>query len=221
LHYNPVTALFPTAYLPSVYYMACLSHYDSIAIEVKETFPKQTYRNRAIIATGNGLQVLTVPVVRPNGNHTHTDEMGISYQEPWHIRHWRAIVSAYSAAPYFLYYRDGLEKILMQPHQHLVELNDALLQYLLKKLKVNCSITYTEDYLPVASTAPSEWGTDSPNPDFRTTLCAKHAQAPFGLTPYSQVFDTRFGFQPNLTVLDLLFNMGPESKAYLQKVSCR
>ncbi len=191
--------------------MACLSHYDSIAIEVQETFPKQTYRNRAVIATGNGPQVLTVPVVRPNGNHTRTDQMGVSYQEPWHIRHWRAIVSAYSAAPYFLYYRDGLEIILMQPHQRLVDLNDALLRYLLKKLKINCEITYTEDYLP-AGTSTSEILSS----DFRTTLCAKHVQPPVGLPSYSQVFDTRFGFQPNLSVLDLLFNLGPESLQYLQ-----
>lgn len=239
-----MTALFPTAYLPSVYYMACLSHYDSIAIEVKETFPKQTYRNRAVIATGNGLQVLTVPVIRPNGNHTRTEQMGISYQEPWHIRHWRAIVSAYSAAPFFLYYRDGLEKILLQPHEHLVDLNDALLQYLLKKLKIKCEITYTQDYLPVPTTTtpktlssqiptpntiptasqnptpntPPETIIPNPSPDYRTTLCAKHAQPSVSLPPYSQVFDTRLGFQPNLTVLDLLFNLGPESPQYLKAV---
>lgn len=193
--------------------MACLSHYDGIVIELKETFPKQTYRNRALIATGNGLQTLSVPITRPNGNHTRTEEVGISYQEPWHIRHWRAIVSAYSAAPYFLYYRDGLEQILKQPHNRLVDLNDAILALILKMLKINCNISYTDHY---TSTPPPTLSAHPVDADFRTTLCAKHAQTPVSLPPYSQVFDTRFGFQPNLTVLDLLFNLGPDAKAYLQ-----
>ena len=209
-----MTALFPTAYLPSVYYIACLSHYDSIAIELKETFPKQTYRNRTLIATGNGIQVLTVPVARPSGNHTRTEEIGVSYQEPWPIRHWRAIVSAYSAAPYFLYYRDGIEKILLQPHERLVDLNDALLVHLLKKLKIDCKITYTEDYLPATNNSSSTLC------DFRATLCAKHAQPSVTLPPYSQVFDTRYGFLPNLSILDLLFNLGPQPCQYLKGVCC-
>lgn len=207
---TPVTALFPTAYLPSVYYMACLSQYESIAIETKETFPKQTHRNRAVIATGNGLQVLSVPVVRPRGNHTRTEEIGISYQEPWHIRHWRAIVSAYSAAPYFLYYRDGIEKNLLQPYERLVDLNNTMLAHLLKKLKINCEIAYTEDYTPATNNNLSALH------DFRTTLCAKHAQPSVTFPPYSQVFDTRYGFLPNLSILDLLFNLGPQSLQYLK-----
>jgi len=208
-----VPAIFPTAYLPSVYYMACLMRYDNIAIETKETFPKQTCRNRAVIATGNGLQVLTVPVVRINGNHTRTEEIGISYQEPWHIRHWRAIVSAYSAAPFFLYYRDGLEKILLQPWQRLADLNDALLRYLLIKLKIKCSVCFTEDYSPAETLGDSTI-------DYRNNLCSKHFQPEIPLHPYSQVFDMRYGFQPNLTTLDLLFNLGPESKEYLRCVLC-
>ncbi|MBO4599348.1 MAG: WbqC family protein, partial [Bacteroidales bacterium] len=104
--------LLSTAYLPSVAYMAAVACCPSVAIELKETFPKQTYRNRAAIATGNGVLMLHVPVERPYGNHTRTDQITLTYREPWHIRHWRAIVAAYSAAPYFLYYRDGLEQIL-------------------------------------------------------------------------------------------------------------
>ncbi len=214
-----MTALFPTAYLPSVHYMACLSRYNDITIELKETFPKQTYRNRAIIATGNGLQMLTVPVTRPYGNHTRTEDIGISYQEPWHIRHWRAIVSAYNAAPYFLYYRDDLEQILTQTHNQLIDLNNTILKYLLKKLRIDCEISYTDQYI-YATTAPTtqlpSYDGLSPITDFRTLLCVKHVQYPVILPPYSQVFDTRFGFQPNLTVLDLLFNLGPESIEYLQ-----
>ena len=202
--------LFSTAYLPSVSYMARMASYGTVAIEQKETFPKQTFRNRAVIATGNGLLMLNVPVVRPQGNHTPTDQMLISYHEPWNIRHWRAIVSAYSAAPYFLYYRDELEQILLTPHQHLVDLNDALLRYLLKKLKLPCSFTYTDTFTP-PSLPPSPL-------DFRNQLTNKHSLDAFPSLPaYPQVFDTRFGFQPNLSSIDLLFNLGPEAKSHLER----
>ena len=217
--------LLSTAYLPSVAYMAVLARHDSVVIEQKETFPKQTFRNRAAIATGNGVLMLNVPVVRPYGNHTRTEQMTLSYNEPWHIRHWRAIVAAYSAAPYFLYYRDELEKILMQRHERLLDLNDALLHYLLKKFKIDCQISYTDNFTP--PTAP-------PSPtDLRTILTNKHTLLTnksthqlsdstfqfsifnFHFPPYPQVFDTRFGFLPNLSAIDLLFNLGPEAKPLL------
>ena len=242
--------LLSTAYLPSVAYMAVLARHGSIAIEQKETFPKQTFRNRAAIATGNGVLMLNVPVVRPYGNHTRTEQMTLSYNEPWHIRHWRAIVAAYSAAPYFLYYRDELEHILLQRHERLLDLNDALLRYLLKKFKIDCQITYTDTFTP--PTVP-------PSPtDLRTLLTDKHtlpysnlnsaystlpkasAEGPLEDMPYSepkqrlkeipnsqfsilnsqfpsypQVFDTRLGFLPNLSAIDLLFNLGPEAKPLL------
>lgn len=198
--------LISTAYLPSIAYMAILAQNESVAIEQQETFPKQTFRNRAVIATGNGLQTLTVPIIRTQGNHTRTEELGISYQEPWQIRHWRAIVSAYSAAPYFLYYRDDIEKVLMQQHDRLIDLNDALLQMLMKKMKISCNIDYTQDYYAENSIGIT---------DLRLSLTNKHSQATTPLPSYSQVFEERFGFQTNLTVLDLLFNMGPEAKKYL------
>lgn len=198
--------LLSTAYLPPVAYMAVLAQNAEVLIEQHETFPKQTFRNRAVIATGNGLQTISVPIIHTNGNHTTTKDLGISYQEPWHIRHWRAIVSAYSAAPYFLYYRDYLEHILLQPHTSLVELNDQLLRMLVKKMKLGCKIQYTTDF--VYPGAPNI-------EDLRLTLTDKHAQTQTPLPPYSQVFDERIGFQTNISVLDLLFNLGPEARDYL------
>ena len=204
--------LLSTAYLPSVAYMAVLARHGSVAIEQKETFPKQTFRNRAAIATGNGVLMLNVPVVRPHGNHTRTEQIILSYNEPWHVRHWRAIVAAYSAAPYFLYYRDELEQILMQRHDRLLDLNDTLLHYLLKKFKINCQITYTDTFTPPSPT------------DLRTLLTDKHTlpilNSQFSIfnsqfPSYSQVFDTRLGFLPNLSAIDLLFNLGPEAKQLL------
>ena len=95
-------SLFSTAYFPPVSYVAALLQSNSIVVEQYETFPKQTYRNRTVIATANGLLSLTVPVVRTNGNHTYTKDMAICYNENWPLKHWRAIESAYNASPYFL-----------------------------------------------------------------------------------------------------------------------
>lgn len=204
-----MTPLISTAYLPSTAYMACLAQHDVVRIERLETFPKQTFRNRCTIATGNGLQTLTVPVVRPEGNHTRTEQMGISYQEPWNIRHWRAIVSAYNTAPYFLYYRDGLEKILMRRYDALLELNHDLLRYLLQKLKIDCRIEYTVEFSPLIAAD-----------DLRTALTCKSAQSGTSFPAYSQVFEERYGFQSNLSVIDLLFNLGPEARTYLRNLTC-
>ena len=194
-----------SAYLPSTLYMAHLCHYSNVAIEMCETFPKQTFRNRAVIATGNGPLVLTVPIVRTHGNHTMTHDIGISYQEPWNVRHWRAIVSAYNAAPYFLYYQDELESILMHRYDRLVDLNDALTAFLVKKMKLNCALQHTTDFHPSTNVAN----------DLRMTITAKHPHTDWHFPSYSQVFDTRHGFQPNLSAIDLLFNLGPEAKKYL------
>lgn len=197
--------LISTAYLPTVRYMSVLAKYGAATIEQYETFPKQTFRNRTTIATGNGLMMLNVPVSRPSGNHSTTAEMVVSYHEPWNIRHWRAIASAYNAAPYFLYYKDELEEILMHQYEHLLQLNEALLNYLLKKLKITCQLEYTQSFIKETATYI----------DLRESLTAKKDDPSITYPPYSQVFESRHGFLPNLSVIDLLFNLGPEAKSYL------
>lgn len=197
--------LISTAYLPTVRYMSVLAKYGAATIEQYETFPKQTFRNRTTIATGNGLMMLNVPVSRPSGNHSTTAEMVVSYHEPWNIRHWRAIASAYNAAPYFLYYKDELEEILMHQYEHLLQLNEALLNYLLKRLKITCQLEYTQSFIKETASYT----------DLRESLTTKKDDPSITYPHYSQVFESRHGFLPNLSVIDLLFNLGPEAKSYL------
>ena len=197
--------LISTAYLPTVRYMSVLAKYGAATIEQYETFPKQTFRNRTTIATGNGLMMLNVPVSRPSGNHSTTTEMVVSYHEPWNIRHWRAIASAYNAAPYFLYYKDELEEILMHQYEHLLQLNEALLNYLLKRLKITCQLEYTQSFIKETASYI----------DLRESLTTKKDDPSITYPHYSQVFESRHGFLPNLSVIDLLFNLGPEAKSYL------
>ena len=197
-----MTPLFSTAYFPPIQYVAAMMQHAEVAIEVKETFPKQTYRNRMEIMTAAGKRTLTVPVLR--NNHSRTEEVLIDYKERWNIIHLRTITSAYSASPYFEYYKDEIEEILTQRYKRLIDLNTTTLQWTLNKLKARCIIHLTTDW---------EIPSDRAN-DYRATFSPKHPH-PTDLKPYYQVFSDRLPFIPNLSTLDLLMNLGPEAREYL------
>ena len=201
-------SLFSTAYFPPVSYVAALLQSNSIVVEQYETFPKQTYRNRTVIATANGLLALTVPVVRTNGNHTYTKDMAICYNENWALKHWRAIESAYNSSPYFLYYKDEVEVILNKQHATLIELNMDILAFVVKKLKAKKDILLSDDYVSIIGKETT---------DYRNIFSPKNKEA-IQLPPYDQVFADRFGFQSDISILDLLFNLGPDSLGYLKEV---
>ncbi len=196
--------VFSTAYLPPIAYVAALMQHDDVLIETKETFPKQTYRNRAEIMTAGGVRTLTVPVIRDN--HSRTEEVSIDYKERWNIVHLRTLTAAYSASPYFLYYKDPLEKLLTTRYERLVELNQALLTWILQLLKAGNTITLTTDFQK------------SYEKDFRNTFSPKHPYPTEGMKEYYQVFSDRISFTPNLSIIDLLMNLGPEAKDYLKSI---
>ncbi len=200
--------LFPTAYFPSIALMAAMSQSGEIIIEQQETFPKQTHRNRTIIVTAAGTMTLSVPVLRPYGTHSKTADIGISYAEKWNLIHWRAIESAYNASPFFLYYRDEIEYILMARYDRLLQLNERILKMLLKKMKIDCSFSYSTEYCK-----PEEV-----EKDFRDRFSYKHPEALPDCPEYAQVFCDRLPFNANVSVLDLLFNLGPEASEYLLKI---
>ena len=201
-------ALFSTAYFPPVAYMAAMLCFEEVLVEAKETFPKQTFRNRMEIMTAEGVRTLSVPVVRKN--HSRTEEVGIDYKERWNVVQWRTLTAAYAASPYWLYYQDDIEQLLMARHDRLMDLNGAVLAWLLRRLKVDCRVLLTEDYAPMATGEVV---------DYRNRFSPKVPLSTEGFPPYYQVFGDRQPFVANLSVLDLLMNLGPEAGAYLLKVS--
>ena len=161
-----------------------------------------------MIATANGLLGLTVPVVRTNGNHTYTKDMAICYNENWALKHWRAIESAYNSSPYFLYYKDEVEVILNKQHATLIELNMDILAFVVKKLKVKKEVILSDDYI-------SQIGEGTI--DYRNHFSPKNKEL-LSLPEYDQVFEDRYGFQSDISILDLIFNLGPDSLGYLKEV---
>ena len=196
-----MTAIFSTAYFPPTAYLSAITRHRDVLIEAKETFPKQTYRNRTEILTAGGVRTITVPVKR--NNHSRTEEVTIDYSTRWNIIHIRTLTAAYSASPYFLYYKDALEEILMRRYDRLLDLNQTAMKWLLKQYKIECKIALTDTW------------NDTAAEDYRNIFSPKVPYPTDTFKPYYQVFADRIPFVPNLSALDLLMNIGPEAKEYL------
>ncbi len=197
--------LLPTAYFPPISYMALLFRGEAVFIEAEETFPKQTYRNRCVISTVNGKLDLVVPVTRSFGNHTTTSQVEISFAEPWNKRHWRAIVTAYSSSPFFLYYCDELKPLFKKIDGKLLQHNNRILETLLQIIGFTVDIHLTSTYMR----EPDDIS------DLRALIHPKKPALIHEFPNYQQVFKHKQGFIPDLSILDLIFNLGPESKEYL------
>ena len=141
-----MSQIFPTAYLPSIQYVSLFLKAEGATIELFETYQKQSCRTRTNVMTANGIQTLTVPVVKVNGNHTLTKDIEISYKESWQQVHLRCLESAYRKSAYFDYYFPYFEKIYKQKFSTLTELNDYCLKVILKLIKVKKDFSYTEDF---------------------------------------------------------------------------
>ena len=178
------TALLSTTYFGPVQWYQKLYRYDQVLIEQHETFQKQTFRNRCLIATTQGIQVLTVPV-STGDSHAIKDVRVSDADDLW---------------PFF-------EK----RWDFLLDFNEAIRQKMCELLDIHPQVGYTSDYQHIDSQ-------HSTLNDFRTAIDPKHPVADADFIPrrYYQVFEQKHGFLPNLSILDLLFNMGPESIYYLQ-----
>jgi hypothetical protein len=199
-----MSSLIPTAYLPPIGYMARLVHSGSVVIEVWESYTKQTCRNHCNIYSPNGLQTLTIPVIKVNGNHTLTKDIRIANQIPWQINHWRSIETAYNNSPFFLYYQDFLLPFYQKKYDFLLDLNADLLKTIIKLLKLDIPVERSVAFCPDRDI------------NGREMLVSKKSR--FTNPLYHQVFTEKSGFIPNLSIVDLLFNLGNESLFYLSNL---
>jgi hypothetical protein len=201
-------------YLPSIPFFQQLLAAESLLLDAHEHYHKQTYRNRCLVLTAQGPQLLTVPVVDgARAEKVATSAIEIDYRQNWRHRHLRTLQTAYGNSPYFSYYADYLNDIYAEKHTRLWDLNLALLHLLLRCLRWPLPIALTTEY--VAPTLPLPHSVL----DKRDFLTPKKALNLFGpdstsQRPYAQVFGP--AFVPGLSVLDLLFMQGPAAGLFLQ-----
>ncbi len=203
--------LLSSAYLPPVQYFAHLQSAEQVWIEQYDHYQKQTYRNRCVIAAPDGPLSLTVPIEKPNTQKAFMRDIRISDHGNWRHLHWNAIESAYNHTPFFEYYKDDFRPFYEKKFDFLVDYNEQLCQLVCQLIDIDTSFQRTEYYVAEPSNTII---------DLRDAIHPKKEvmdDASFSAVPYYQVFQERLGFLPNLSIIDLLFNMGPEAILVLQK----
>ena len=191
------------AYLPNVRYFAWMFAQDSINFVCDTHFQKQTYRNRTEIYGSNGKLKLTIPIIHTKSAHQKENEVLISNATLWQKQHWKSISTAYRSSPYFEYYEKDLEHFFITTETHLFEFNLKIILQLLKLIE------YPLNYKIVSYDNDKHKRLD-------ILLNAKTKSIPIQ-EKYTQVFEQKNGFLPNLSILDLLFNLGPNTSSYLKK----
>ena len=199
-----MTPLLPYSYFGNVAYFEILAKNKQVLISGNERYQKQTYRTRTKVIGANGIQALTVPVERPNGKETKSSELLISYAENWGKEHLKTIESAYRNSPYFIYYFDSIEAILNEEYSSYSELALRTINFSIEKVGLEVILKHSEESIDGILVNP-----------------LMNPKAPFqiDIPRYIQVFEERHGFQTNLSILDLLFNEGPNSISILLESS--
>ncbi|MFT3738257.1 MAG: WbqC family protein [Breznakibacter sp.] len=199
-------------YLGPVFQYAHMYRSPHVFVEQHGHYEKKTYRNRAVVMAANGPMALSVPVEKPAGTKTCDKDILLSYDTPWQANHWRTLVSAYQSSPFFEYYADDFEPFYTQRFKYLMDYNLQLMQTVCGNIGLSCGIYLSDTY----ATSPADVL------DLRRSVsprvgCQTDGHGDYVPQPYWQVFKEKFGFTPNLSIVDLLFCMGPESIEVLRK----
>jgi len=199
--------LLSTAYLAPVSYYVLLARAGRVVIEQHENYQKQSYRNRCLIAAANGPMVLSIPVKKTLAGKNSIRDIQLSGHGNWQHMHWNSLVSAYASSPYFAFYRDDIRPFYEKKYKYLFDFNEALREEICALLNLEPRLEYSKSYTT---------GPETETLDYRELIHPKKQRLEELLPgPYVQVFDRKFGFLPDLSVLDLLFNTGPEASLFL------
>lgn len=204
------TVLLSSAYLPPVSYFSKLYAYEKVCVERFDHYMKQSYRNRCVIASAAGPLSLTIPTEKSEDPKCLMKDVRISDHGNWRHVHWNAFVAAYKQSPFFDYYADEFHEFFEKRYSFLFDFNSELCNWLCEQLDIHPVVTWSDDFIVDTE------GMD----DFREQIHPKKRlqtdDASFKAVPYYQVFQEKQGFQPDLSVADLLFNMGPEGLLVLR-----
>lgn len=199
-----------TAYLAPIEYYSKLLKGD-VFIETHENYIKQTYRNRCTILSANGPMVLSIPIESSGGKKCPIKDVRIADHGNWRHLHWNALISAYNSTPFFEYFQDDFRPFYEKEYKYLFDFNEELRHVICQLIDIEVStLNYT-----------TKFQLEVEGEDYRSKISSKVniklSDPDFESIPYYQVFDQRFGFTENLSILDLLFNMGNESLIILNK----
>ena len=222
------SVLLSTAYLAPISYYACLMHAPQVFVEQHEHYHKQTYRNRCRIVAANGVMDLSIPVVTCNNQAIRKVE--IDYSKPWQRQHWLSLEAAYRSTPFFEYYEDDLKPFYQQQDiKYLFDFNARLQQVICDLIDLHPQTILTQDFVTpeaaglCSSDACLDLREAAAALDLREAAVAldlREAIHPKRNLPqmlhyhpqkYTQVFEQQLGFVADMSIVDLLFNMGPES----------
>ncbi|PVW14611.1 WbqC family protein [Marixanthomonas spongiae] len=192
-------------YFPSIAQMVAVAKAEKVVFEVSGNYQKQTYRTRAYIAHSNGKLLLNVPI-KHTGKRQKTKDVQVENEFPWQSQHWKSLQTAYRTSPFFEFYEDELYPLFKTPVSKLLDHNIRIFHVLCELLELEIPTEQTDEYFK----KPEEVK------NLRYLAKAKNEKQ-FQLSPYKQVFEANHGFLSNLSILDLLFNEGPNTLNYLQQ----
>ena len=199
-----MNALIHPTYLPNIAHFVAIARAKEVLFEMHDNFVKQTYRNRCYIYGANGKLALNIPVIHSQKNRQKYRGVKVFHEENWQSNHWKSILSAYRTSPFFEYYEDDLKPLF-------TEKVDSILDFNLKCYEIICECLQLE--FNISQTKVYEKTVQGVN-DFRHLVNAKKKTI-HSFEPYTQVFESKHGFISNLSILDLLFNEGPNAINYL------
>ncbi|WP_055437477.1 WbqC family protein [Lacinutrix algicola] len=200
-----MTILIHPTYFPTIATFVAITKADHVVLETQDNYQKQTYRNRSYIYAANGKLQLSVPVVFSQKNRQKYSEVQIANDYKWQDNHWKSLESAYRTSPFYEYYIDELQPLFTEKFNSILDFNMKCLEVICECLQLEINITKTE----VFEREPKD------TKDYRGLVNAKKENI-IALEPYNQVFYTKHGYINNLSILDLLFNEGPNTISYLE-----
>ncbi len=201
------TAIIELHFLPSIAWFSILTKYDICQIESHESYKKGSYRNRCHILGPNGLQRLTIPL-KKGKNQNSIQKVEIAYDMKWQKHNWQSIQTAYGKSPFYEYYVDEIKAAFFKPTLFLFEFNMNLVTTIIELLDIECKFSFNTSF---QKEYPKHID------DFRNIITPK-TKIPMQTIKYEQVFEDKFGFVSNLSILDLLFCKGPESILILNEM---
>jgi hypothetical protein len=192
--------LLPALFFGPIDYFALIARSEELIFDSHEHFKKQTYRNRCEVLGPNGTFKMLLPVRRRN--HSPMVEVTIAEEEKWRRLHLKTLGSFYRSSSYFEFYEHRIDEFYARKFENLFELNMASTALACELLDIPFNFKTSTEFIPYAED------------DLRLKIHPKSSSLTTQ-SSYHQVFSDRFEFQPNLSVLDLLFNRGPQAREYL------